>query len=116
MVQGKITLARAGSIVLAVGLRPCTGALIVLVFALSQGMILAGIASTLVMAVGTGITVALLAGLAVGAKDLAVRLFGDGSPMAGRIHRIIEITGAAVVFLLGLTLLLATVGSGLGAY
>ena len=116
MVQGKITLARAVSIVLAVGLRPCTGALIVLVFALSQGMILAGIASTLVMAVGTGITVALLAGLAVGAKDLAVRLFGDGSPMAGRVHRIIEITGAAVVFLLGLTLLLATLGSGLGAY
>jgi ABC-type nickel/cobalt efflux system permease component RcnA/ABC-type uncharacterized transport system substrate-binding protein len=116
MIQGKITLARAGSIILAVGLRPCTGALIVLVFALSQGMVLAGIASTLVMAVGTGITVALLAGLAVGARDLAVRLFGDGSPMAGRIHRIIEITGAAVVFLLGLTLLLATLGSGLGAY
>ncbi|MHA7776352.1 HoxN/HupN/NixA family nickel/cobalt transporter [Roseibium sp. M-1] len=114
MMQGRITLARAGSIVLAVGLRPCTGALIVLVFALSQGMILAGVASTLVMAVGTGITVSLLAGLAVGAKDLAIRLFGEGSPMAGRVHRIIEITGASVVFLLGLTLLLATVGSRWG--
>lgn len=112
MVEGRITLARAASIVLAVGLRPCTGALVVLVFALSQGLILAGIASTLAMAVGTGITVSLLAGLAVGAKDLAVRLFGEGSPMAARVHRAIEITGATVVFLLGLTLLIAAVGWG----
>ncbi|TYC60606.1 DUF1007 family protein [Rhodobacterales bacterium] len=112
LVQGKITLARAASIILAVGLRPCTGALIVLVFALSQGMIAAGIASTLVMALGTGITVSLLACLAVGAKDLAVRLFGEGSPMAGRVHRTIEIAGAAVVFVMGLTLLVATVGWG----
>ncbi|MEO9526863.1 MAG: nickel/cobalt transporter, partial [Roseibium sp.] len=112
MIQGKITVTRALSIILAVGLRPCTGALVVLVFALSQGMIAAGIASTLAMAVGTGITVSLLAGLAVGAKDLAVRLFGEGSAMSVRIHRTIEIVGAAVVFLLGLTLLIAAVGWG----
>lgn len=112
MVQGKITLARAFSIILAVGLRPCTGALVVLVFALSQGMIAAGVASTLAMAVGTGITVSLLAGLAVGAKDLAVHLFGEGSALSVRIHRIIEIVGATVVFLLGLTLLIAAVGWG----
>lgn len=112
MIQGDITLARAASIVLAVGLRPCTGALVVLVFALSQGMIAAGVASTLAMAVGTGITVSLLAGLAVGAKDLAIRLFGEGSPMSIRIHRTIEILGAAIVFLLGVTLLIATLGWG----
>ncbi|WP_299482593.1 DUF1007 family protein [uncultured Roseibium sp.] len=112
MVQGKITMARAASIIFAVGLRPCTGALVVLVFALSQGMIAAGIASTLAMAVGTGITVSVLAGLAVGAKDLAVRLFGEGSPMSMRIHRSIEIIGATIVFLLGVTLLIATLGWG----
>ncbi len=112
MVEGKITMARAASIILAVGLRPCTGALVVLVFALSQGMIVAGVASTLAMAVGTGITVSLLAGLAVGAKELAVKLFGEGSPMSIGIHRSIEILGAAIVFLLGLTLLIASVGWG----
>ncbi|GAA0777038.1 hypothetical protein GCM10009077_16780 [Roseibium denhamense] len=112
MLQGEITAAKAVSIVLAVGLRPCTGALVVLVFALSQGMITAGVASTLAMAVGTGITVSLLAGLAVSAKDLAIRLFGDGSPMAIRIHRTIEIVGAAIVLLLGITLLIAAVGYG----
>lgn len=112
MVQGKITLARAASIVLAVGLRPCTGALIVLVFALSQGLIVAGVASTLVMALGTGITVSVLAGLAVGAKGFAVRLSGDGSRLAHVVHRTIEIGGALLVFFLGVTLLIATLGWG----
>ena len=112
MIQGDITLARAASIIVAVGLRPCTGALVVLVFALSQGMIAAGVASTLAMAVGTGITVSLLAGLAVGAKDLAIRLFGEGSQMSIRIHRTIEILGASIVFLLGVTLLTAKLGWG----
>ncbi|MTI45063.1 ABC-type nickel/cobalt efflux system permease component RcnA [Roseibium hamelinense] len=110
MLQGTLTLTKAVSIVLAIGLRPCSGALVVLVFALSQGMIAAGIASTLAMAVGTGITVAILAGLAVGVKDLAVRLFGEGSAMATRVHRTIEIVGALIVFLLGLTLLIAALG------
>jgi hypothetical protein len=44
-------------------MRPCTGAIIVLVFALSQGLFSAGIASALVMGIGTGLTVATLAGL-----------------------------------------------------
>src|SRR5690606_29824480 len=40
-------------VVLAVGMRPCSGALVVLVFALSQGLLFAGIASVLLMALGT---------------------------------------------------------------
>ncbi len=112
MLQGNISIGRAASIVLAVGLRPCSGALVVLVFALSQGMIAAGIASTLAMALGTGITVSILAGLAVGAKDLAVKLSGDGSALAERVHRTIEIGGALLVFFLGVTLLIAALGWG----
>ena len=54
-----------------IGLRPCTGALIVLVFALAQGVYWAGIAATFAMAVGTAITVSLIASLAVGARHLA---------------------------------------------
>ncbi|WP_209004105.1 DUF1007 family protein [Labrenzia sp. CE80] len=112
MLRGHMTLGRAASIVLAVGLRPCSGALIVLVFALSQSMLGPGIAATFAMAVGTGITVSILAGLAVGAKGLAVRLFGDGSVVATRVHRTIEIAGALTVLLLGSSLLIATIGWG----
>ncbi len=112
MLREPLSVGRAVSIILAVGLRPCSGALIVLVFALSQGLIWAGIASTFAMALGTGITVSLLASLAVGAKGLATKLFGSGSVLAERVHRTIEILGALLVFLLGMTLLIATIGWG----
>lgn len=107
MVEGELTWKKAGSIILAVGLRPCSGALVVLVFALSQGMILAGVGSTLAMALGTGITVSALAALAVGAKGAAIRLFGGDSVWADRIHRSIEIGGALLVLGLGISLLVA---------
>ncbi|WP_208983440.1 DUF1007 family protein [Pannonibacter carbonis] len=110
MLAEPLTPARAASIILAIGLRPCSGALIVLVFALSQGMILAGIASTFAMALGTGITVALLALLAVGAKGLAARLAGSEGVWPDRIHRGIEILAALMVLVIGGTLLIANLG------
>src|SRR4029077_13912944 len=62
--------------IFAVGLRPCSGAILVLVFALAQGLFWAGIAATFVMGLGTAITVAAIAVMAVSAKDLARRLSG----------------------------------------
>ena len=56
--------------IVAVGLRPCSGAIIVLVFALAQGLFWIGVASTFVMGLGTAITVAAIATLAVGARGL----------------------------------------------
>ncbi|HWK12950.1 MAG TPA: nickel/cobalt transporter [Rhizobiaceae bacterium] len=98
----------AWAAVTAVGLRPCTGALIVLSFAFLNGLWVAGVVSVLAMAVGTALTVSLLAVLAVSAKNVAVRFAGDGR-MGNRIHAAIEIGGAALVFLLGVTLLAATI-------
>jgi len=54
-------------------LRPCSGAIIVLVFALAQGLFWIGVASTFVMGLGTAITVSAIATLAVGARGLAGR-------------------------------------------
>jgi ABC-type nickel/cobalt efflux system permease component RcnA len=47
--------------ILTVGIRPCSGAILVLVFALAQGLFWAGIAATFVMGLGTAITVATIA-------------------------------------------------------
>ncbi|GHA17023.1 hypothetical protein GCM10007989_10280 [Devosia pacifica] len=97
-------------LVLAVGLRPCSGALVVLVFALSQGLLAAGIAATLLMGLGTGITVAVLAVLAVSAKGLAARFAGaSGSKTAARLVWWLELVGALMVFGLGAALLVASV-------
>ncbi len=97
----------AWTAIAAVGLRPCSGALIVLSFAFLNGLFAAGVLSVFAMAMGTAITVSLLATLAVTAKNLAVAFAGDGRT-GNRIHAGIEIAGALLVFLLGLALLTAS--------
>lgn len=100
-------LKEAWSAIVAVGLRPCSGAIIVLTFAFLNGLYFAGVAATFAMALGTGLTVATLAAIAVWAKDLAIYVSG-ASGTAAWVHRGIEIGGAALIFLLGLTLLSAS--------
>lgn len=108
--EGNMGLREALSAIFAVGLRPCTGALVVLTFAFLNGLYAGGILSTLAMSMGTGITVAILALLAVGAKNTAIR-FAGVQESAGGIHRIIEIGGAALVFILGLVLFTAAIST-----
>ncbi len=91
--------------IFAVGLRPCSGAILVLVFALAQGMFWAGIAATLVMGLGTAITVATIAVLAVSAKDLARRLSGASDGGGALIMRGLEFGAAGLVLLFGVGLL-----------
>jgi nickel/cobalt transporter (NicO) family protein len=108
-----LTLSRAWAATLAVGIRPCSGAIIVLVFALSQNLLLVGIGSVLVMALGTFLTVSALATLAVFAKDTAFRFANLELNAARRITRILEIGGALAVLLLGVTLLGGALEGGL---
>jgi nickel/cobalt exporter len=91
--------------IFAVGLRPCSGAILVLVFALAQGMFWAGIAATLVMGLGTAITVATIAVITVSAKDLARRLSGASEGGGALIMRGLEFGAAGLVLLFGVGLL-----------
>ncbi len=91
--------------IFAVGLRPCSGAILVLVFALAQGMFWAGVASTFVMGLGTAITVATIAVIAVSAKDLARRMSGASEGGGALIMRGLEFAAAGLVLLLGVGLL-----------
>ena len=98
-------LRRGLTAIIAVGLRPCSGAIIVLVFALAQGLFWIGVASTFVMGLGTAITVAAIATLAVGARGLAGRL-AKAKPGAGVIIlRGLETAAALVIVLFGAALL-----------
>lgn len=92
--------------IVAVGLRPCSGAILVLVFALAQGLFWAGVVATFVMGLGTAITVAAIATLAVGAKSLAKRFASSRAGYGMLALRGIEV-GAAVLVLAFGTLLLA---------
>lgn len=97
----------AWTAVIAVGLRPCSGALLVMTFSLLNGLYLGGILSVLAMALGTAMTVSILAAIAVSAKSLALRLSGPGSTAASITGSVIEIGGAILIIVLGAILLAA---------
>ena len=107
MLSGKFGWNEAYSAILAVGLRPCSGALIVLTFAFLNGLYFAGIVAVIAMSIGTGIMVSFLASLAVLAKNYALKLSG-ATKASNTFHKWVEIIGAAFVFILGLLLLSAS--------
>ncbi len=109
--QGRPFRETAG-VVLAAGIRPCAGALIVLVFAASQGIIWAGVAATLAMAVGTALTTGALALLAVGMKNVALALAGGRGNSAAVVIRGLECLAAAFVAVLGAFLLFGYLNAG----
>jgi ABC-type nickel/cobalt efflux system permease component RcnA len=99
--EGAWSWRQAMAIAFSIGIRPCTGAIVVLLFALNLGLWWAGVFATFAMALGTAITVSALAALAVGARDLATRFAGRESRWGTRIQAAAGLTGAALVFLLG---------------
>jgi nickel/cobalt transporter (NicO) family protein len=98
------------AVVLSVGIRPCTGAILVLIFALTQGMFWAGVAATFAMAIGTAITVAALATLALGSRELALKLGGRSGAFAEAVWTICSLGGSALILLFGATLFVASLG------
>jgi len=106
--EGELGWRKSLAIAFSVGIRPCTGAIFVLGFALSQGMLWAGIFATFAMALGTAITVSTLAVLAVGSRDLAQRMAGSDSRWGQRIELGVGLAGSAAVFLMGAVFFVAS--------
>jgi len=98
------------AVVFSVGIRPCTGAILVLIFALTQGVFWAGVAATFAMAIGTAITVALLATLALGSRELALKLGGRSGAFADTVWTICTLGGSTLILLFGATLFAASLG------
>lgn len=94
----------------AVGIRPCTGAILVLVFALSQNLFWAGIASTFAMALGTAIAVSSLAALTLGSKKLALHYAQGDLVWFDRVSSGLAILGALLVFVIGVLFFTASLG------
>jgi nickel/cobalt exporter len=96
---------RGFSAIVAVGLRPCSGAILVLVFALAQGLFWVGVGSTFMMGLGTFITVAAIATIAVGAGAWARRIATTRSGYGTLAMRGIEVGAAMLITVFGLLLL-----------
>lgn len=104
LVSGRLDWRKAWAALLSMGLRPCSGALIVLAFAMAQDFFLAGVVAALAMGAGTGLTVSLLAAGTLSVERLTVRL-----PLqtrhTQRLRRLVAVCAALMVLLLGLSLL-----------
>jgi len=91
-------------VVVAAGIRPCSGAIILLVFSLSQGLFAAGVVGALAMAIGTSITTGTLASLTVFAKAMVKRLTSGGGMTGPIAFAGFELLAAAFVLVLGMML------------
>ncbi|WP_333795032.1 nickel/cobalt transporter [Hyphomicrobium sp.] len=110
--EGPLSWSKALAIAFSVGIRPCTGAILVLIFALSQGLLMAGVFATFAMALGTAITVSALASLAVGSRELAKRMAGGESRLAGAVATGAGLVGSTLVLLMGATFFVASLSAG----
>jgi ABC-type nickel/cobalt efflux system permease component RcnA len=70
---------RHGLMVIAVGIRPCSGAVLVLSFAKAVGVFLYGILATIAMAIGTALTVSTLAILTFFFRRMTLNVVGEGA-------------------------------------
>lgn len=94
--------------VIAAGSRPCSGALLVLVFTLAQGLFWAGIATTFAMAFGTAVTTGAIAAAAALFKAAAMRAASGDETRLALTARVVEFAAAVGVLAFGLALAFAS--------
>jgi nickel/cobalt exporter len=104
--QGDFSLSKAVAAVLSVGIRPCSGALIVLVFCFAQGFYVLGILAVLAIAMGTALTTMAVALTVVGSGSLIERL--SGSARMGRVAQVLQFVGGLVIVAFGTSLFAGT--------
>ncbi|MDN0107524.1 nickel/cobalt transporter [Yersinia rochesterensis] len=98
------------AIVLAMGMRPCSGAIMVLLFAKVIGVYWWGILSAIAMAIGTSLTISLLALFVHYARRLAVHLSRKRAPAAwGAIAwATLALTGGIILLFAGALLYISS--------
>jgi nickel/cobalt transporter (NicO) family protein len=110
-VRGDWSLSRAFAMAFAVGIRPCSGAILVLVASNALGLYWAGVLSTLAMGFGVFLTIAGIASLAVFAKSSAIKLVGADNPSTGFVVRWGKMAVGVAIAGFGTLLFLGSLGT-----
>ena len=98
------------SAIVAAGIRPCSGSILILVFALSQNLFAVGVLAAIAIGVGTAITTSGLAVFAILAKAAATKIARRHSDeRAQLVVTALEVLAASFVFVLGLSLIIASI-------
>lgn len=96
--------------VAAVGIRPCSGAVLIMAVSAALGLAWAGVLAVLAMSLGTAATVSALATLAVSARDWTRRWLGP--TRVGRLTYVgpaFGLAGGGVIALIGVSLVIGAV-------
>lgn len=91
---------------LAVGLRPCSGALLLLFFSVANDMTGVGVLAVLAMALGVALTTSAAGLIGVGGRQAVLALSAGRRHLAGAAERALRIAGALTVTAAGALLLL----------
>lgn len=91
----------SGTLAIAAGLVPCPLTTFVMVYAVSRGVVLAGLAVSLAMAIGLIATLALFALGAIFARERTLHIFNRFGDWPRRIGRALEVCGALGVTAFG---------------
>ncbi|MEF1227225.1 nickel/cobalt transporter [Vibrio fortis] len=110
------TLREYAGIIVTIGVRPCTGAVMVLLFANVVGMYWMGVLSALAMAVGTALTTSLIAIMTLTGKHLVKRYLSAGNKNGNETWKVaghyLQLFGGMLLIVIG-TLLLNGQESGM---
>jgi ABC-type nickel/cobalt efflux system permease component RcnA len=106
--NGPFSWRAAVGTVIAAGARPCSGAILVLVFAMAQGLFAAGVSAAFAMSIGTAVATGALAWLAVFAKSAAMRLAAGENSRLVLVAKGFEFAAALAVLAFGLALLVGS--------
>ncbi|MBY3790461.1 nickel/cobalt transporter [Photobacterium carnosum] len=92
-------------IIFSIGIRPCTGAILVLLFANMVGLYWLGVISAILMAVGTALTTSAIALLTLSGKKIVSRYLATNDRQRTMTSIILKLFGGVLLVLLGLLLL-----------
>ena len=95
----------AGRLSIGVGLVPCTGAVLILLYALANDILFAGVLLVVAIAAGMAITMGALGMLSILARSaVAARLEGAGNGRSATLALASDYGGALLITLLGMAL------------
>ncbi|MEM9682331.1 MAG: nickel/cobalt transporter [Pseudomonadota bacterium] len=102
--------ATMAGVILSIGIRPCSGAVLVLAVALLFGIPMAGVAAVFAMSIGTAIAVATLAIVVLSARTLVSTVLNTDSRVVAIASQAVTLAGGGIILILGLTLFAGSFG------
>lgn len=109
--KAPLSLRDTALMVTSVGIRPCSGAILVLILAYATDLFWAGVAAVVAMSIGTGLGVSVLATLSVYTRRLALafgHLMSDNDQLLGRLADIAALVGGLLIVIFGIMLMQAS--------